>query len=320
MISAPDFAYKRIVFVFTASGDKISFKNDNLIVKDKEGKVKHQSTAYKLFMLGIVGSITITSGLLQRSKKFGFTIVCMTYNMHVYGLWPAGIEGNTLLHRIQFEYKDDKIAKKLVANKIDEQLFNLKKIRNKDDDLLSAIERLNSLKKEINFVSNFQDLLGVEGNASRIYFKRQFVDCLWIKRMPRAKIDIVNVLLDIGYTLLFNFLEALLRCYGFDVYQGVYHKLFYMRKSLVCDLVEPFRPIIDDKIVKAWHLGQINKRDFNKVKKQFFLYGKNSTPYIKMLQEAILEHKETIFYYVQNYYRSFIRKKDINDFPYFIRE
>ena len=51
--------------------------------------------------------------------------------------------------------------------------------------------------------------------------------------------------MDIGYTYLFNFIDALLRLYGFDTYLGFYHKEFYQRKSLVCDVVEPFRCIID---------------------------------------------------------------------------
>ena len=43
-MSTRDFEYKQIAFVFTDEGEKISFKNDNLVVTDADGKVKHQST------------------------------------------------------------------------------------------------------------------------------------------------------------------------------------------------------------------------------------------------------------------------------------
>ncbi len=43
----------------------------------------------------------------------------------------------------------------------------------------------------------------------------------------------------------------MLYIYGFDVFCGVLHRQFYMRKSLVCDVIEPFRPIIDLQIRKA---------------------------------------------------------------------
>lgn len=38
MLSEPSFIVKKIVMIHTNQGQKISFLNDNLIVKDKEGK------------------------------------------------------------------------------------------------------------------------------------------------------------------------------------------------------------------------------------------------------------------------------------------
>lgn len=57
---------------------KTVFSNDNIVVKDRDGKVKHQSTCYRLFMVCVIGNISITSGLIQRSKKFGFSICLMS--------------------------------------------------------------------------------------------------------------------------------------------------------------------------------------------------------------------------------------------------
>lgn len=75
MLNANDFKKKQIIFLFTNEGDKLSFLNDNIIVKNKEGEIKYQSTCYRLFMICVVGNISITSGLIQRSKKFGFSIL-----------------------------------------------------------------------------------------------------------------------------------------------------------------------------------------------------------------------------------------------------
>lgn len=41
-----------------------------------------------------------------------------------------------------------------------------------------------------------------------------------------------------------------------DVYCGVLHTMFYMRKSLVCDVMEPFRAIVDEQVKKSLNLGQ----------------------------------------------------------------
>ena len=68
--------------------------------------------------------------------------------------------------------------------------------------------------------------------------------------------------------------------YGFDVYVGILHTQFFHRKSLVCDLEEPFRVIIDAALIKAMNLGQIKNEDFWKSQGQFILPWKNSAKYI----------------------------------------
>ena len=109
MLSANDFKKKQVIFLMTNIGDKLSFSNDNVIVKDKEGKIKFQSTCYRLFMLCVVGNISITSGLIQRSKKFGFSICLMSTTFKVYDVIGARMEGNTLLRKHQYQYDSNDI-------------------------------------------------------------------------------------------------------------------------------------------------------------------------------------------------------------------
>ena len=45
------------------------------------------------------------------------------------------------------------------------------------------------------------------------------------------KSDVLNVTLDIGYSILFNFMESFIRMFGFDLYVGVFHRLWFKRKS-----------------------------------------------------------------------------------------
>jgi len=74
MLSYPDFKEKTIVVVFTNEGQRFSFQNDNLIVTDADEKVILQTTCYRMLALWIVGHCVVTSGLLERSKKFAFPI------------------------------------------------------------------------------------------------------------------------------------------------------------------------------------------------------------------------------------------------------
>lgn len=318
MLTAPDFKEKQLVLIFSEEGHGLSFQNDNLLVKDKGGQILLQLTCYRVFAVWLIGHTTITTGILDRSKKFGFSIVQFGYGFRPLGQWSAATEGNFLLRQKQYGYQSLDLAQLLVVNKIQNQLLALQSIRKKElihqKAILFLEDQLETFPKE-NFT--LKEILGKEGNASRIFFPAWYSDYPWTGRKPRAKTDPINVLLDIGYTQLFYFIEGLLGLYGFDLYKGVYHQNFYQRKSLVCDLIEPFRVVIDFHLRKAWNLRQIQEKDFTQSQGRWSLKYDKSKYYSSLLLKGILEHKESMFYYVQHYYRSFIREKEVSEFPIF---
>lgn len=263
MLSLPDFREKSVVICFATEGQRISFQNDNLIIKDKDEVVTLQTTCHRIFALWVVGSTTITSGILERSKKFGFSVLLLSYSHRPYGIWNSATEGNFLLRRIQYGYDDLGVARHLVQNKIANQAALLRTVRGKSPELKAAITSLDAYRQQAEHAFDLHTLLGMEGVASRLYFGHWFADMDWKGRRPRIKCDMLNTTLDIGYTYLFNMVEAMLHLYGFDLYQGVYHRCFYQRKSLVCDIVEPFRCVIDRQVRKAHGLYQLRPEDFN---------------------------------------------------------
>ena len=318
MLNANDFKKKQIVFLFTNEADKLSFLNDNIIVKNKEGGIKYQSTCYRLFMICVVGNISITSGLIQRSKKFGFSICLMTTTFKVYEILGARMEGNTLLRKHQYEYTENDIGRKIEQNKIKNQSQILKNIRGKNQIMKEGIELLDKMVVQLEQQLEYLEVMGIEGNAARVYFSRVFDNVDWKGRKPRIKNDYVNVTLDIGYTMLFNIVDAILQVYGFDTYYGVFHKCFYMRKSLVCDLMEPIRPVVDYQVRKSINLGQCKENDFEVINNRWCLKYKSNPQYIQFLMNAILEYKDDIFLYIQQYYRFFMKRKSVSEIPVFI--
>ena len=318
MLNANDFKKKQIVFLFTNEGDKLSFLNDNIIVKNKEGGIKYQSTCYRLFMICVVGNISITSGLIQRSKKFGFSICLMTTTFKVYEILGARMEGNTLLRKHQYEYTENDIGRKIEQNKIKNQSQILKNIRGKNQIMKEGIELLDKMVVQLEQQLEYLEVMGIEGNAARVYFSRVFDNVDWKGRKPRIKNDYVNVTLDIGYTMLFNIVDAILQVYGFDTYYGIFHKCFYMRKSLVCDLMEPIRPVVDYQVRKSINLGQCKENDFEVINNRWCLKYKSNPQYIQFLMNAILEYKDDIFLYIQQYYRFFMKRKSVSEIPVFI--
>lgn len=314
MIDKPEFSKKQIIFLFANKGEKISFRNDNIVICDKEGKVKYQMTCYLIFIVFVIGDTSLTTGIIRRAKKFGFVICLMTQSFKLYSIIGNRMEGNTLLHRKQYDYHGIEIAKYIVYNKIINQRKAINSIRKKSIANKEAIIKLDEYLQQIQQIEDEKSLLGIEGTASRVYFPQIFDNTKWKGRKPRIKYDYINASLDIGYSLLFNFIDSLLQVYGFDVYCGVYHKEFYMRKSLACDLMEPLRPMIDLEIRKAINLRQCKEEDFEIIQNQYCLSYKKSPEYISFLMEEVLAQKENIFLYVQNYYRCFMKGKDISKY------
>jgi len=317
MLSYPDFKEKQVVICFSSNKQKISFLNDNLIINDEEDKIILQNSCYKIFSLWIIGSVTLTSGILERSKKFAFPVSLFTYSFRCYGTWSSSTEGNFLLRQKQYENRSGIIARLIIRNKIDNQLSLIKELRGKNPVQKRAVELLGKYHDQICEATSIREIMGIEGIASKVYFEAWFYDLDWKGRKPRAKRDMLNTLMDIGYTFLFNIIEAMLNLYGFDLYKGELHQCFYQRKSLVCDLVEPFRCIVDKQLKKAFHLNQIRAADFKEIKGQFVLSYDKSKEYTKWLLTALLEKKESMFYYTQEYYRWFMKNKPDDEFPYF---
>lgn len=317
MIGAEAYSKKQLVFVFANEGEKISFKNDNIVVKDKDGDIKHQSTCWRISVLFIVGSVTITTGLIERSHKFCFPIFLMKQSFRTYDVIGFRAEGNTLLRKLQYSIDGLDIAKHLIKNKILNQRSTLMKQRARDDDFNLAISDLNFLAEKVQNSNSINELMGYEGSASKTYFKYQFNNCDWKGRKPRAKLDYVNSTLDLGYSLLFNFVESLLYLYGFDLYVGNLHQEFYMRKSLVCDLIEPFRPLIDQCVRVAVSNSQCKLDDFQENNGQWRLDWDKNKQYVLFLIKPLLQRKDEMFKYTRDYYRSFVQQKLIEEYPFY---
>lgn len=316
-MSLPDFKYKQCIFYFPSDDkSKLRFRADNIIIEDEEGKVVQQHSCHMVFALFIIGNITLTNVVLQKAKQFAFPVLLLSRNFRLDSYFNNRAEGNFLLRRKQYESEQNfLIAQQLVAQKINNQLVLLQDLRYRSAAETEAIEKLNGI--EVAAAQNAHELLGIEGNAGKIFFPVYFRQMNWIRREPRAKRDINNLLLDIGYTYLFHFVEAMTAIYGFDVYCGVFHTFFYQRKSLVCDLVEPFRCIIDLRLRKAHNLKQIDEKDFFQSNNQFQLAYKQQGKYTKMFVKDILEQKAEIFLFIQAYYRWFMKNKHIGEFPVF---
>lgn len=313
MLSLPDFKEKQVLFVRAERGaeNKLKFWNDNLRFT-KDGKAVDQISCHKLLAVFVLGDLSVTSVVLKKSKHYGISLHFLDHRFNDYASINAQTEGHYLLRQKQYEFPQERefaFARHLVGNKICNQAALLKEIDQQDG------MKPESLKAAIERCTDSQELLGIEGGASKQFFDHYFGSLGWKRRLPRTKFDPLNTTLDIGYYYLFNFCDALLRLYGFDTYKGIYHKLFFQRRSLACDVMEPFRCVIDRQVRKSFNLGQFKITDFYERNHQFVLRYDQSTRYGQVFNEAILAQNEAIYSYVRQLYKCFL--DNLDDWPTF---
>lgn len=324
MFTNKDLEYRTIFVINCIKERNLRVSNGELLLEEYVDNSDNTKTLTKLpfqkiLALFIIGHIHITTPLIEKCQKFGVALIVMKPTLRPVFYWANGAEANFLLHKRQYEYDkfDISIARIIVCNKIENQIKNLSDTRRKDlitEETKKQCREYLICAKEID---DYESLMGLEGTAAKIYFQAYFQDLNWKSRKPRAKCDSINATLDIGYTILFNYIECFLRMFGFDLYVGVYHRMWFKRKSLVCDVMEPFRCIIDKTVRTAFNRKQFKVSDFKVIKGEYQLEFEYKADYYKTFFEALIPYKMDIFKYVQSYYRCFMGRKSVPLYPTF---
>ena len=324
MFTNKDIEYRTIFVINCIHERSLRVSNGELLLEEQVEDSDKMKTLTKLpfqkiLALFIIGHIRITTPLIEKCKKFGVALVVMKPSLRPVFFWADSAEGNFLLRQRQYGFaKDDiSVAKIIVENKIRNQLKALCDTRRKDELTEQSRTTLQACLSTLPDVTEYNALMGTEGTAAKSFFTAFYQDYDWHQRRPRTKCDALNATLDIGYTILFNYMECFLRMFGFDLYIGIYHRMWFKRKSLVCDIMEPFRPIIDKAVRTAWNRKQFSEKDFQVQKGEYRIRYERNADYCRVFFEALIPYKTEVFKYVQSYYRCFMGCKSIRQYPVF---
>lgn len=325
MFTNKDIEFRTIFVINCIRERSLRVCNGELLLEEQVDDNEKMKTLTKLpfqkiLALFVIGHTRITTPLIEKCKKFGVALVVMKPSLRPVFFWADSAEGNFLLRQHQYEFaKDDiSVAKILVENKIRNQLKALCDTRRKDKFTEQSRVTLQGCLSALPNVTEYNTLMGMEGTAAKSFFAAFYQDFNWKQRRPRTKCDELNATLDMGYTILFNYMECFLRMFGFDLYIGVYHRMWFKRKSLVCDIMEPFRPIIDKAVRTAWNRKQFSEKDFQVQKGEYRIRHERHVDYCRVFFDALIPYKTEIFKYVQSYYRCFMGRKSVKQYPIFI--
>lgn len=320
MFTNKDIEYRSIFVINCIHERDLRVSNGELLLEDlEEEKTLTKMPFQKILALFIIGHIRITTPLIDKCKKFNVALIVVNQNFRPVFYWANSAEANYLLRQKQYAFpKDDiSVARILVKNKITNQIESLKKTRKTDSVTKAAIDSCRDCMDKLLTTNQYNALMGIEGLASKVFFETYYQDLGWQSRKPRVKCDALNATLDIGYTILFNYIECFVRMFGFDPYIGVYHRLWFKRKSLICDLMEPFRCIIDRAVRTAYNRKQFSAQDFDVVKGEYKLKVQKNADYCRVFYDAIIPYKKETFKYVQSYYRCFMKSSIEDKYPIF---
>jgi CRISPR-associated protein Cas1 len=252
-----------------------------LQVKDKE-KVVQEVRLGEICQVSLMGNVQVSTQAVQALCEAGVPVCYFSMGGWFYGITTGLNEKNVFLRRSQFrlaeqEYFARALARRLVAGKIRNQRTLLQ--RNHVEPNRETLAGLKQMAERAETAESLGELLGIEGNAARLYFGdfggmikpdetagAAAMDFDFAGRNRRPPRDPVNALLSLGYSLLAKDLTVASYAVGFDPYIGFYHQPRFGRPALALDLMEPFRPLIaDSAVLTAINTGMVTAGDFVRV-------------------------------------------------------
>ena len=255
-------------------GSYLTKKNERLIVK-KEDSIIRWIHLKDIDQLILIGNISLTAPVITYLLKHKVDTVFLSYYGKYKGRLISEFGKNVNLRHQQFNYLSDEsqaliLSKTFVTGKIKNCLNLLRKnqYRNPDPLVASKIMKINYyLENEVPFADDMDKLRGFEGIVAKDYFSvfQLFIknnDFVFNGRTRRPPRDEVNALLSLSYTMLMNLILSKAYVAGLDPFYGALHEISYGRHSLVLDLMEEFRPMIDNMVINLINRREIRKDHF----------------------------------------------------------
>lgn len=221
--------------VVISSKAKLSYKNDYMLVKtDETMKSIHISEIDTVIVDSTM--ISISAYLLRELSRNKINIIFCDEKRNPYGELVAYYNCHNSFKKISSQINwtidiKEKVWQEIVKEKIHNQKEILKKASKGSYHLLS--EYLNNVEPD--------DCTNREGHAAKVYFNSLFGNSF-----SRTKDNEINATLNYGYAIILSYINKEIVSNGYLTQIGIKHKNEFNEFNLTCDLMEPFRPIIDE--------------------------------------------------------------------------
>ena len=305
--------------VINSAGTYITQKNGLFRLKNKDRSF--DISPQKVESIVVSNQAMLTTQAIVAALENNIDIVFLDgYGNPIGRVWFAKMGSTALIRRKQLEIAEDKKGLELVTDmirkKIENQTGFLKKLMyarpGKEylfenpikmiDGALAALATHNDTIKDVR-----NSIMGVEGTAGRAYFQ-----CL-SKVMPEKYIfkgrsrqpakDPFNAVLNYCYGILYSKIEKACILSGLDPYVGFLHTDNYNKKSMVFDLIEPFRIFAEQTAIYLFTGKKIKDEYFHMTDNAVSLNDKGKP----VVVDAINSHmEESVRYRRKNVKRKYL--------------
>ena len=255
-------------------GAFIGKSGNRIIVKDSRGKSEFSLDKIDQILIECHGTC-ISNDLIRLLANRGIDVFFLSSDAVVATLTYSTPSYSSRIKRAQYEnYKSEKavvISKSLISSKIKNQLWVLKELKrtNQISGISNVKRRAKMLLNQLEAISSYNinnvrnNIFAIEANFSYEYWERISKIVHAPGREKRGATHPFNASLNYAYAILYgNVLSSTIKA-CLDPYAGFLHTDQPNRCSLVFDLMEPFRPLIDKSVLSRFTLKMFKKTDFD---------------------------------------------------------
>ena len=224
--------------VIVSKNSKLDYQLGYLVVRGQETVKVHLNEIAVVIIENTAVSLTayLLSELIKHKIK---VIFCDEKRNPSSELVPYyGSHDTSMKVKKQCEWtKENKSAvwTEIVTEKIRKQAELLtKKEKHESNILYQYIEEV-----------EFADVTNREGHAAKVYF-----NALFGKEFTRTTDSPINVALNYGYTLILSMISREIVTNGYITQLGLFHDNMFNQFNLASDIMEPYRPIVDEMVVE----------------------------------------------------------------------
>ena len=236
----------------------------------------------------IEGKAALHTQDINRLSENGVFIILLNSKHYIGSVLSAFNNKNANLKLAQYKasIKPTTIAKELLKLKIITHIMHLKEH--------NIIINKSRYIKNIDSAKNLDELLGIEGNFSKVYFNHYFSlfskNLHSNKRTKRPPKDPLNAIMSWLYTIFYHLITVMLLANGFEPNIGYLHRPFRDHNALSSDILEVIRADINQFIYTLFSKELLTQNSFSKKGEGVYLkyeHRKNIYPYFQEFQAQV---------------------------------